>query len=338
MTRPESTNERQPMAPTVLHARDLAIEFDTDDGRIRAVDGIGFALRRGEVLGVVGESGCGKSVTALALMRLIPSPPGRIVSGQVLFDGQDLLRIPAAELRSIRGRRISMIFQDPMSALSPLHTIGDQLAEAVRLHRPATMTEALAMAQAWIDKVGIPDAAQRMRSFPHELSGGMRQRVMIAMAMMLEPEVLIADEPTTALDVTIQAQVFDLMRQLKGAKTSVLLITHDMGVIWEMCDRVLVMYAGRVVEEGPVREVFARPRHPYTAGLLKSMPRLKAAGRRLASIAGQVPSPRDYPSHCRFADRCPHAWEKCRAQDPGLVDAGPDHRAACLLVGEGRFP
>jgi oligopeptide/dipeptide ABC transporter ATP-binding protein len=322
----------------VLQVRDLAVEFDTDEGRIRAVDGVSFNLRAGEVLGVVGESGCGKSVTALSLLRLIPCPPGRIAGGQVLFEGRDLLALPLPEMRSVRGRRISMIFQDPMSALSPLHTVGDQLAETLQLHRPVSRDEAWAASRTWLDRVGIPDAAQRLRSYPYELSGGMRQRVMIAMALLLQPAVLVADEPTTALDVTIQAQIFDLMREIKDARTSVMLITHDMGVIWEMCDRVLVMYAGRVVEEGPVREVFAQPRHPYTAGLLKSMPRLKQEGRRLASIPGQVPSPGRYPAHCRFADRCPHAWAPCRSGDPRLVPAGAGRQAACFLVPEGRLP
>ncbi len=319
----------------LLTVENLAVEFDSDAGPVRAVDGVSFSVRRGETLGVVGESGCGKSVTALSIMRLLPSPPGRIAGGRIRFDGQDLLHLPTADLRAIRGRQISLIFQDPMSALSPLHSIGAQLAETVRIHRKVRAAEAWALGEDWLRKVGLPDPAQRMRSLPHELSGGMRQRVMIAMAMMLEPALVIADEPTTALDVTIQAQIFELMRELREASTALVLITHDMGVIWEMCDRVLVMYAGRVVEEGPVAEVFAQPRHPYTVGLLKSMPRSQAKGQRLISIPGQVPSPGRMPAGCRFADRCPKVFARCRVADPSLVEARPGHRAACFLAGEG---
>lgn len=322
----------------LLSVRDLAVEFDTESGRIRAVDRVNFDLRAGEVLGVVGESGCGKSVTALSLLRLLPSPPGRIASGSVLFDGRDLLGLPIAELRAIRGKRISMIFQDPMSALSPLHRVGDQLVETQQLHEPISCARAWEVGAEWLAKVGIPDAAQRMYAWPHELSGGMRQRVMIAMALMLKPAVVIADEPTTALDVTIQAQIFDLMRELKDAQTALMLITHDMGAIWEMCDRALVMYAGQIVEQAPVRELFRQPRHPYTAGLLRSMPRGPRAGQRLVTIPGQVPSPRDYPVGCRFADRCPHAWAVCREKAPELFAVDDSHSSACFLVPEGRTP
>lgn len=322
----------------LLAIENLAIAFDTEQGPVRAVDGVSLSVRAGESLGVVGESGCGKSVTALSIMRLLPSPPGRLVAGSIRFDGQDLLALPIERLRELRGRRISMIFQDPMSALSPLHSIGRQLEETVRLHRNVTRAEAWALGEEWLRKVGLPDPAQRMHSLPHELSGGMRQRVMIAMAMMLEPALVIADEPTTALDVTIQAQIFDLMRSLRDRQTALLLITHDMGVIWEMCDRMLVMYAGRVVEQGPVAEVFSRPRHPYTAGLLKSMPRIQQKGRRLASIPGQVPSPGQMPVGCRFADRCPHAFARCRVEDPCGFAVGAGHEAACFLVPEGRSP
>ncbi len=324
--------------PPLLSVRDLAVEFDTESGPIRAVDRVSFDLRAGEVLGVVGESGCGKSVTALSLLRLLPSPPGRIAGGAVHFEGRDLLALPIAALRAIRGKRISMIFQDPMSALSPLHRIGDQLVETVQLHEDLPHRAAWAMGEDWLNRVGIPAAAQRMKSWPHELSGGMRQRVMIAMALMLKPSIVIADEPTTALDVTIQAQIFDLLRELKDAQTAVMLITHDMGAVWEMCDRALVMYAGHVVEQAPVRALFEQPRHPYTAGLLRSMPRGQQPGRRLATIPGQVPSPRDYPAGCRFADRCPHAFAPCRAAAPARFDAGPDRDAACYLVPEGRTP
>ncbi len=325
-------------AQPLLAVRDLAVEFDTDSAPIRAVDGVSFDVRAGEILGVVGESGCGKSVTALSIVRLLPRPPGRIAGGRVIFEGRDLFSMPIAELRALRGRRMSMIFQDPMSALSPLHRVGDQLVESIRLHEPASPASARARAQEWLEKVGIPDAAQRMRAWPHELSGGMRQRVMIAMALMLRPALLIADEPTTALDVTIQAQIFDLIRELKDAQTAVILITHDMGVVWEMCDRALVMYAGKVVEEAPVRALFAQPRHPYTAGLLRSMPRGPRADRRLVTIPGQVPAPRDYPAGCRFADRCSHVAPACRARAPELYTVDDNHRAACILVPEGRLP
>ena len=322
----------------LLHVDQLAVEFDTESGPVRAVDGVSLAVRRGETLGVVGESGCGKSVTALSVMRLLPTPPARIAAGSIRWEGRDLLRLPIAELRALRGREISMVFQDPMSALSPLHSIGRQLTEAVLLHRPVSAAEAWALGESWLGRVGLPDPAQRMKSLPHELSGGMRQRVMIAMAMMLEPSLLIADEPTTALDVTIQAQIFDLVRQLRDARTAVLLITHDMGVIWEMCDRVLVMYAGRVVEEGPVADVFARPSHPYTIGLLRSMPRAQAKGKRLISIPGQVPAPGRMPAGCRFADRCPHVFARCRTEDPALFAVTDRQTAACFLVPEGRRP
>lgn len=325
-------------SPLLLSVRDLVVEFDTDDGPIRAVDGISFDVRPGEILGVVGESGCGKSVTALSALRLLPSPPGRIAGGRVLFEGRDLFSMPIAELRALRGRRISMIFQDPMSALSPLHRVGEQLIEAILLHERVPLAEARARARDWLGRVGIPDPEARMLAWPHELSGGMRQRVMIAMALMLHPSLVIADEPTTALDVTIQAQIFDLMRALKDERTAMMLITHDMGVIWDMCDRALVMYAGKIVEQAPIRALFAQPRHPYTAGLLRSMPRGPQQSRRLTTIPGQVPSPRDYPPGCRFADRCPHLAPVCRMSAPPLYPVGEDHAAACVLIPEGRLP
>lgn len=323
---------------SLLSVRDLVVEFDADGGPIRAVDDVSFDVRPGEILGVVGESGCGKSVTALSLLRLLPSPPGRIAGGRVLFEGRDVFSMPITELRALRGRRISMIFQDPMSALSPLHRVGEQLVEAILLHERVSLAEARARARDWLGRVGIPDPDARMFAWPHELSGGMRQRVMIAMALMLHPSLVIADEPTTALDVTIQAQIFDLMRALKDAQTAIILITHDMGVIWDMCDRALVMYAGKIVEQAPVRALFAQPRHPYTAGLLRSMPRGPQQSRRLVTIPGQVPSPREYPAGCRFADRCPHAAPVCRAASPPLHPVGADHAAACVLVPEGRLP
>ncbi len=332
--RTEAMSERK----KILEVRDLSVEFDTEGGRVRAVDRVSFDLRAGEVLGVVGESGCGKSVTALSMMRLLPSPPGHIVSGSVMLDERDILQMPIAELRKLRGKRISMIFQDPMSALSPLHRIGNQLVEVQQLHDNVPTRRAWEVGAEWLAKVGIPDAAERMNAWPHELSGGMRQRVMIAMALMLRPEVVIADEPTTALDVTIQAQIFGLMRDLKDAKTALMLITHDMGAIWEMCDRALVMYAGQIVESAPVRELFSNPRHPYTAGLLRSMPRGPRTGNRLETIPGQVPSPKDYSKACRFADRCPHVWSLCREKEPELFEVNAAHRAACHLVPEGRKP
>ena len=316
----------------LLSVQNLSVEFKTDGGTVRAVDSISFDVKPGEVLGVVGESGCGKSVTAGSILRLIPSPPGKISGGQILFKGRDLVSMPIAELRKIRGAKISMIFQDPMQSLSPLHKIGDQLVETLQLHQDIATSNAWKIGEGWLSKVGIPDAASRMKCFPFELSGGMRQRVMIAMALMLQPEIVIADEPTTALDVTIQAQIFDLLREMKTSHTAVILITHDMGVIWENCDRVLVMYASQIVESGAVRDVFQRPLHPYTQGLLASMPRNKQAGSRLASIPGQVPSPANYPRGCHFADRCPHVFDRCRAEKPPLLAAGENRHAKCFLV------
>jgi len=316
----------------VLSVQDLAVEFKTDAGIVRAVDKVSFELKPGEVLGIVGESGCGKTVSAMSILRLIPCPPGRIAGGQILFKGRDLASAPIEELRKIRGAKISMIFQDPMQSLSPLHKVGKQLVEALRLHQDIDFASAWKTGEEWLSKVGIPDAAARMDCYPFELSGGMRQRVIIAMALMMQPEIVIADEPTTALDVTIQAQIFDLLHEMKSASTSVILITHDMGVIWENCDRVIVMYASQVVEQGTVRQVFENPRHPYTQGLLQSMPRVKQAGARLASIPGQVPSPANYPKGCHFADRCPHVFEKCRASKPPLFDAGGNQKSACFLV------
>jgi peptide/nickel transport system ATP-binding protein/oligopeptide transport system ATP-binding protein len=268
----------------------------------------------------------------MSCLRLIPQPPGRIESGEVLFQGQDLLRLPIADLRRVRGNAISMIFQEPMTALSPLHRVGHQLAEMVRIHRPLSRREAWALGQDWLGRVGIPDPGARMYAYPYELSGGMRQRVMIAMALMLEPELVIADEPTTALDVTIQAQILELMLEMKGRNTSLCLITHDMGVIWDMCDRVAVMYASRVVETGAREALFARPLHPYTQGLLRSVPALAPVERqRLDTIPGQVPSLTDLPQGCHFADRCPHAFERCRLERPPLEAFG-ERQAACFLA------
>jgi peptide/nickel transport system ATP-binding protein/oligopeptide transport system ATP-binding protein len=332
-----STTQQTPDATPLLRIRDLAVSFRTDEGLVRAVDGVCLDIRRGEVLGLVGESGCGKSVTAMSVLRLIPSPPGSVDGGSVLYRDRDLLAIPPRELQSIRGRAISMIFQEPMTALSPLHKIGDQLVEALRIHRRIRVRDARAVALDWLRKVGIPAAEEQMRAYPHQLSGGMRQRVMIAMAMMLEPELIIADEPTTALDVTVQAQVFDLMRHMKQRDMSVLLITHDMGVIWEMCSRVAVMYASEIVETGAISEVFSNPLHPYTEALLASIPSLDARRERLSTIPGQVPSPMEYPAGCRFQDRCPYVFDRCRAEHPALQQAA-GREARCFLAAKRARP
>jgi len=318
----------------LLTVENLTVSFQTDEGRLTAVDGVSFHIQRGEVLGLVGESGCGKSVTAHSLVRLIPSPPGRIESGAVRFGGRDLLAMPIGELRKIRGRAISMIFQEPLTALSPLHRVGAQLVETLQLHRPVGRREAWKVGVDWLRKVGIPDPAERMFAYPHQCSGGMRQRVMIAMALMLDPDLVIADEPTTALDVTIQSQIFELMLALKSRDSSIFLITHDMGVVWELCARVIVMYASRIVEEGAVRDVFAAPLHPYTRGLLNSMPSRQQRGRRLEAIPGQVPSPLHYPRGCHFCDRCPLAFDRCRVEKPELVGVGDGRRVACFRAGE----
>ena len=320
----------------LLDIRDLAVVFDTEDGPATAVDGVSLAVERGETLGLVGESGCGKSVTAMSCLRLVPSPPGRIVSGSVRFDGEDLLSAPIERLREVRGRRIGMIFQEPMTALSPLHTIGSQMIEAQRLHRRISRREARISAEDWLRKVGLPDPAENLRAYPHQLSGGMRQRAMIATALMLEPALMIADEPTTALDVTIQAQVLDLMRRMRTADTAILLITHDMGVVWEMCSRVAVMYAGELVEVAGARDLFERPLHPYTEALLRSMPALHPPGGRLNAVPGQVPSALRLPAGCRFRDRCPYAFDRCAAEHPSLDPVGRGRQARCFLAKERR--
>ncbi len=319
-------------ASPLLVISNLSVVFDTDDGCLTAVDDVSLHIRRGEILGLVGESGCGKSVAAMSIPRLIPSPPGRRLSGRIDFAGQDLATLPLSRLRHIRGNRIGVIFQDPMSALSPLHRIGRQMIETIRLHRSLTRSAARVMALEWLHKTGIPNPAGNIDAYPFQLSGGMRQRVMIAMALMLEPDLIVADEPTTALDVTVQAQIFDLMRALRSRDTALLLITHDMGVIWEMCDRALVMYAARIVESGGIRDVFRKPGHPYTEGLLRSMPALAPAhARRLPAIPGQVPSPLHYPKGCRFRARCPYAMPRCAQSIPPLYALGDGRQAACFL-------
>jgi peptide/nickel transport system ATP-binding protein/oligopeptide transport system ATP-binding protein len=320
------------MNANLLNVRNLNVSFHIDDGVFKAVENVSLQVNSGEVVGLIGESGCGKSVTALSILRLIPSPPGKIESGQIYFNGRDLLRLDTAELRQIRGRAISVIFQEPLSALSPLQRIGPQLVEALRLHNAISKKEAWSLAADWLEKVKIPDVKERMFAYPFQLSGGMQQRVMIAMAMMMEPDLIIADEPTTALDVTIQARIFGLIKEMRLEKTSILLITHDMGVIWEMCDRVVVMYASRIAEEADKDGIFTKPAHPYTQGLLNSIPRLTATSGRLEAIPGQVPSPFSYPSGCHFRDRCPHAFDKCAQENPPLKELGDGHRAACWIA------
>lgn len=323
----------------VLSVRDLTIEFVVPGGVIRAVDGVSYDLYPGDVLGVVGESGSGKSVGVMSMLGLLPSPPARIVGGSVIFEGQDLLKLNRRQLRKIRGKRIAMVFQDPMAALNPVFKIGAQLAEAIRIHNPsATRAEVRRRGIEILEMVGIPEPAARYDQYPHQFSGGMRQRAMIAMAVACNPKLLIADEPTTALDVTIQAQILELMREVKEKfDTAILLITHDLGVVAEMADRVVVMYAGRVVEEADVFRLFEQPAHPYTEGLLRSVPSLEEEQKRLYSIRGNVPSPDEWPKGCKFAPRCEKAWEKCRLAEPELMEIAPGHRVRCFLheTGEG---
>ena len=320
-------------AAPLLEVDGLKTYFYTRDGVVRAVDGVSFTVYPGETLAVVGESGCGKSVTSLSILRLIASPPGRTIAGRLLFEGRDLLGLSEPEMRHVRGNEISMIFQEPMTSLNPVLTVGRQIAEALTLHRGLSHDEALSRAVEMLRLVNMPEPERRVAQYPHQLSGGMRQRVMIAMALACEPKLLIADEPTTALDVTIQAQILDLMRELK-AKTgaAIVLITHDLGVVAEMAQRVVVMYAGRKVEEAPVDALFARPRHPYTRGLMNSIPRLGAAGaghRRLAEIPGTVPSLREDIAGCIFAPRCSYATERCRREYPPLEQKSAGHSVAC---------
>ncbi len=314
----------------LLEVRDLRTHFMTDDGEFPAVDGIGFSVSAGHTLAIVGESGCGKSVTSLSIMGLVPSPPGRIHGGSIRFEGRELVGAPEREMQDLRGNGMAMIFQEPMSSLNPVFTIGEQIVEGLMRHRRITRAEARERAIAMLRKVRIPAAEQRFHEHPHKLSGGMRQRAMIAMALACEPRLLIADEPTTALDVTIQAQILSLMRELQQETgTAIILITHDLGVVAEVADEVVVMYAGRIVEQAPVQALFDTPQHPYTIGLLGSIPRLDGERDRLASIEGQVPSPLRRPSGCSFADRCPFADAQCRAAVPALREVGLRHRSAC---------
>ena len=316
---------------TLLNIRDLSVSFKTDEGIVRAVDDVSLAVNKGEVLGLVGESGCGKSVTSLSILRLLPSPPGNIDSGEITFDNKDLLSLSIEQLRRIRGKSISMIFQEPMTALSPLHCIGSQLVETLQFHTNINTRKAWQIGEEWLYKTGIGDPEKNMYAYPFQLSGGMCQRVMIAMALMLDPKLIIADEPTTALDVTIQAQVFDLMREMKKRDTSLLLITHNMGIIWEMCDRVAVMYASEIVEVGTVTGIFKKPLHPYTEALLNSIPLISVKSKKFESIPGQVPSPLNYPKGCRFQDRCKYTFDRCRREHPVLYNID-GNRARCFLV------
>jgi oligopeptide transport system ATP-binding protein len=321
----------------LLSVRDLRTYFETEDGTVRAVDGISFDLKHGETLGIVGESGSGKSVTNLSVLRLIQSPPGRIVSGEVLFHGQDILSLPPDEVRKIRGKRISMIFQDPMTSLNPFMRISKQLMEITELHLGHTREQAYEHAIKMLETVGIPDARTRVDSYPHEFSGGMRQRVMIAMALACEPELLIADEPTTALDVTIQAQILELIKNLKSETgTSVILITHDLGVVAGMTDDIIVMYAGKVFEQAPTRELFAAPGNPYTKGLLKSVPDpAHEEGTELYQIPGLPPDVAHLPpGQCPFADRCYRVEEICRREFPPFVQLNAEHFSLCHFAGE----
>jgi len=315
---------------SVLDVRELRTLFNTDDGEFPAVDGVSFSVGAERTLAIVGESGCGKSVTALSIMGLVPSPAGRIASGSIRFEGHELVGAAAQQMQDLRGNGIAMIFQEPMSSLNPVFTIGEQIVEGLLRHRRISRAEATERAIAMLRKVRIPAPEQRFHDHPHKLSGGMRQRAMIAMALACEPRLLIADEPTTALDVTIQAQILELMRTLQTETgTAVILITHDLGVVAEVADEVVVMYAGRVVERATVQALFDAPQHPYTIGLLGSVPRLDVQRTRLAAIEGQVPSPLRRAEGCSFADRCPFADAPCRAGTPALREVGARHQSAC---------
>jgi oligopeptide/dipeptide ABC transporter ATP-binding protein len=321
------------MNTPLLSIRDLRTYFHTASGVARAVDGVSFDVQPHETVALVGESGCGKSVTSLSILRLI-GRPGRIEPGsRIEYEGRDLVSLPEPEMRAIRGNRIAMIFQEPMTSLNPVFTVGDQVAEVARVHAKVSRREAWERAVQMLETVGIPAPAQRAREYPHQLSGGMRQRVMIAMALMMRPALLIADEPTTALDVTIQAQILELLAALQSqVGMSILLITHDLGVVAESTSRVIVMYAGEVVEEAPVRELFARAHHPYTEGLLAAMPRVGMKRERLTVIPGTVPPPTAWPTGCRFRDRCPYAWDRCTAEHPPLYQIAGGHTSRCHLA------
>ena len=323
------------MTEPLLELEDLRTYFYTDTGVARAVDGVSFRVDAGETVGLVGESGCGKSVTALSILRLV-RPPGRIESGShIRFEGRDIMQLDEHEMRQVRGNRIAMVFQEPMTALNPVFTVGDQIAEVARIHAGMSKRDAWAKAVEMLQLVGMPAAEQRASEYPHQLSGGMRQRVVIAMALVMNPALVIADEPTTALDVTIQAQILELLADLtRRFGTSVLLITHDLGVVAENCTRVIVMYAGEVVEEATTAALFDAAHHPYTEGLLGAMPRVGGEAERLATIPGTVPPPTAWPAGCRFRDRCPYAWDRCAREHPPLYQLGGGHVSRCHLAEE----
>ncbi len=318
----------------ILDIRNLVIQYKTDDGTCHAVNGVDLQLRRGETLGLVGETGAGKTTIALGIMRLVPDPPGQVVSGEIYLDGEDIQKISEPAMRKIRGNKVSMIFQDPMTALNPIDTVGDQITEVIRLHdRKLSRAQAMQKACDTLELVGIP--AERYGEYPHQFSGGMKQRIVIAIALACSPELLIADEPTTALDVTIQAQVLDMMNALKEKiNTSMLLITHDLGVVAEMCERVAILYAGQVVEMGTAEEIYDRTLHPYTIGLFGSLPGVAGDAKRLSPIAGLMPDPANLPEGCKFAPRCSHCTERCRKEEPELVSVGEDHVVRCFLAAE----
>ncbi|MGN5455344.1 MAG: ABC transporter ATP-binding protein [Candidatus Kurthia intestinigallinarum] len=324
------------MKRELLRVSELETTFFTDDGPVQAVDGVSFSLYEGEILGVVGESGCGKSVTSLSIMGLIPSPPGKITGGEIVYKNQDLTTFSQKEFRKIRGKDIAMIFQEPMTSLNPLFTIGSQLTEAISIHNKEWSKKQIrARAIEMMKLVGLPRAEELFKDYPHQLSGGMRQRVMIAMALVCDPAILIADEPTTALDVTIQAQILALMKDLnRRLNTAVMMITHDLGVVAETCERVVVMYGGKIVEEGLVDEIFKNPQHPYTKGLIQSIPDMRYKKQRLYAIPGNVPKPGSVTQGCRFAERCEFAFERCRLEEPMLYVVSPEHKSRCFLTEE----
>src|SRR5688500_7766438 len=345
------------MPDPLLEIKDLNVAFDTDRGQIRPVRDVSLAIHPGQTVAVVGESGCGKSVTAMSILRLIPQPPGKVLGGQIMLEGRDLLKLPEHEMRRVRGKDIAMIFQEPMTSLNPVYTIGDQIAEAVVLHQRVSKREAIVIAEQSLREVGIADPGRRIGEYPHQMSGGMRQRVMIAMALSCKPKLLIADEPTTALDVTIQAQILELLRKLQREQgMAIMLITHDLGVVAENADVVAVMYASRIVEFARVEELFDHPKHPYTEGLFRAVPKLGAHSERLQTIAGTVPNPAKFPQGCKFHPRCPRTRElaaharieetvehvaagevfrvlrRCHAEEPTLREVAPQHGAACHQI------
>src|SRR5437660_8096802 len=325
---------------TLLEVRSLTTEFVTRGGVVRAVDGVSWDVREGETVALVGESGCGKSVSALSIMRLVAAPAGRIVGGQILFKGRDLLRLGEEEMRRVRGREIGMVFQEPMTSLNPVLNIGRQLTEGLEIHLKLSPTDARRRAEELLAMVGISDPGRRLRQFPHQFSGGMRQRIMIAMALACDPALVLADEPTTALDVTIQAQILELMKSLsRRLGAAIMMITHNLGVVARYADRVNVMYAGKIVERGTAREIYANPRHPYTLGLLRSVPRLDEPRRaKLQPISGQPPDLSRLPVGCSFAPRCAFAIDRCREEEPGLEPVAADHLSACWLANELHAP